>query len=308
MTSRQLVGSGEPWLPILLYHNIGPMPLQDPFGLTIAAEQFEQQMRCLVRLGYQTIWPSDWIAARRDGKPLPKKPVIVTFDDGYADIVEHAFPILWRYGLKAAAYVVTKRIGLTNTWDEVNGHRTMRLMSAKQICEWARRGIEFGSHTRTHPRLTSLSAQQLIDEIEGSRKDLQNLLGTEVLSFAYPYGDGADSNVVRDKLMRTCLMGMTVWDGPNSVETNPYEMRRVIILPRDSTKDFERKLRFQKTLATHVREHIPLWIKTVARFGFDLLPAAIAARRQRTTLERFYKSDRASALAYHHTQPGNTEL
>lgn len=260
-------------LPILLYHNVGPRPVEDPFHLTVATDQFEQQMRCLVSLGYQTIWPSDWIAARREGKRLPEKAVMVTLDDGYADIVEHAFPVLRRYRLKAAVYVVTKRLGLTNTWDEENGHRTMRLMSADQIREWAGQGIEFGSHMRTHPHLTALSDQQLNDEIEGSRDDLQSLLGAEVLSFAYPFGDGAESSVIREKLVRTYPMGMTVWEGPNYIETNPYQLRRVMILPSDSVKDFVRKLRFEKTLATWARAHLPRRIRTAARLGLEALRA-----------------------------------
>ena len=294
-------------LPILLYHNVGPLAGEDPFRLTVATDQFERQMRCLVSGGYQTIWPSEWLAARREGKPLPERAVMVTFDDGYADMVEHAFPILRRLGLKAAVYVVTKRLGLTNTWDEVNGHPTMRLMSADQVREWAGQGIEFGSHTRTHPHLTSLSAEQLTDEIDGSREDLQNLLGVEVLSVAYPYGDGVDSSVIREKLMRTYVMGVTVREGLNQIETNPYELRRVTILPRDSLKDFERKLRFEKTLATRAREHLPRPIRTAARLGLGavhalwirhLLPAAVAASGERLRRDRVCgKPDHTVALA-----------
>ncbi len=230
-------------------------------------------MRCLVSLGYQTIWPSEWIAARFEGKPLPEKPVIVTLDDGYADMVEHAFPVLRRYGLKAAVYVVTKRLGLTNTWDEIDGHRTMRLMSVDQILEWAGHGIEFGSHMRTHPHLSSLSEQQFTDEIEGSRDDLQSLLGTEVLSFAYPYGDGAESTKIREKLIRTYLLGMTVQEGLNCIETNPYELRRITVQPGDSLANFGRKLRFERSMAARVRQCLPRALRTAARRGLGVLGA-----------------------------------
>ncbi|HVA82504.1 MAG TPA: glycosyltransferase [Candidatus Binataceae bacterium] len=263
-------------LPMLLYHNVGPRPAEDPSLLTVATEQFERQMRWLVSRGYQTIWPSDWRAARRGRKPLPRKPVMLTFDDGYADMVEFAFPVLRRYGLKAAAYVVTKRLGLTNTWDEVNGHRTMRLMTAEQIRECAAQGIEFGSHTRTHPHLTSLSKEQLTDEIEGSRDDLRDLLGTEVVSFAYPYGDGVDSSLIREHLSSTYRLGLTTWDGLNQIETNPYELRRVMILPGDSLADFACKLGSGKSLPTMMREHLSGPIRTVARLGWRALRASWA--------------------------------
>jgi glycosyltransferase involved in cell wall biosynthesis/peptidoglycan/xylan/chitin deacetylase (PgdA/CDA1 family) len=294
-------------VPILLYHNVGPLPLDDPFNLTVAIDQFEHQMRRLVSLGYQTIWPSDWLSARREGRRLPERTVMVTFDDGYAEMVEHAFPVLRRYGLKAAVYVVTKRLGLTNTWDEVNGHRTMRLMSADQVREWARQGLEFGSHMRTHPHLTSLSEQRLTDEIEGSRDDLQSLLGGEVLSFAYPYGDGAENSRIREKLIRTYLLGMTVQEGLNYIETNPYELRRIMIRPGDSIMDFEHKLRGRKTLATWARAHLPRRLKTVARLGLVVLharhlsSAAIGAQGEGLCRERIDdEADRAVTL----TDPG----
>ncbi|MGH7780003.1 MAG: polysaccharide deacetylase family protein [Candidatus Binataceae bacterium] len=254
-------------LPILLYHNVGRLPVEDPHGLTVTPEQFERQMQWLVSRGYETIWPSDWLAAHKEGKPLPRNPIVLTFDDGYAEMVEYALPVLRRHGLKAAVYVVTRRLGLTNTWDEMNGRQTMRLMTADQVRQLPGQGIELGSHSRTHSHLTSLSESQLADEIEGSKNDLQNLLGAEVLSFAYPYGDGADSRIIREKLMRSYQLGMTVWDGPNSIESNPYELRRIAITPGDSLRDFERKLRFKKTVATLVCELVPLTARRAVRSG-----------------------------------------
>ena len=124
---------------------------------------------------------------------------------------------------------------------------------------------------RSH--LTSLSEQRLTDEIEGSRDDLQSLLGAEALSFAYPYGDGAESSEIREKLIRTYLLGMTVQDGFNYIETNPYELRRIMILPGDSIKDFERKLRFERSMAVRVRQCLPWAVRTAARRGLGVLGA-----------------------------------
>jgi glycosyltransferase involved in cell wall biosynthesis len=263
-------------LPILMYHNVGQRPAKDPFGLTVAPDRFELQMRYLVSHGYRTMWPSDWLALRSEGKPLQERAVLLTFDDGYADMVEYAFPILRRYGLKAAVYVVTRRLGLTNTWDEVNGNPTMRLITGEQICRWAGQGIEFGSHTQTHPHLAALNKQRLTDEIEGSRDDLKCLLGAEVISFAYPYRDGVDSTAIRQKLIRTYPLALTVNVGLNSIETNPYEMRRVPILPDDSLHRFERKLRFEQTIAAQLRGRLPEPIKKAARLSRLVLETAFS--------------------------------
>ncbi|MFZ0888807.1 MAG: polysaccharide deacetylase family protein [Candidatus Binataceae bacterium] len=273
LNSQQPANRRSHGLPILLYHNVGPLPPEDPFGLTVAPDQFEEQVRWLVSRGYETIWPSDWLAWRREGKALPRKPVLLTFDDGYADVAEYAFPVLRSHDLKAAVYVVTRRLGLTNTWDEADGHRTMRLMTVDQVRQWSELGIEFGSHTRTHPRLTSLSEERLAEEIEGSRDDLRCLLRRrvyqrqEVESFAYPYGDGADSSVVREHLGRTYQLALTVCGGLNLFKTNPYELRRVMILPGDSLMHFERKVRLGATQAPPLRERLPWPIRTAGRLG-----------------------------------------
>ena len=80
-------------LPVLMYHHVGPPRAGACPSLTVTAERFERQVSWLARKGYVGIRPTDWLA-RRAGWPLPSKPVLLTFDDGYADIVEHALPVL----------------------------------------------------------------------------------------------------------------------------------------------------------------------------------------------------------------------
>ena len=133
-----------------------------------------------------------------DGKGLPDKPVIITFDDGYENLAEYAFPVLQRYGFSATVFVVTGNLGGSNAWDEVRGSATLRLLSADQITEWAAKGIEFGSHTRSHPDLRTLAIEDAQHEISGSKRDLEEVLGSPVASFAYPYGfrnDAAEAGV-----------------------------------------------------------------------------------------------------------------
>lgn len=243
-------------VPVLLYHNVGPVPAEDPFNLTIAPEQFELQMQWLIKNGYQTITSSDWQAVQHRDIPFPRRPVMITFDDGYADIAEFALPVLRHHGLKAAVYVVTHRLGLTNSWDEENGYATMRLLSGDQVRYWAEQGIEFGSHTRTHPHLGLLSAQQLSGEINGSKEDLRNLLGTEVFSFAYPYGEGVESTIVRRYVRDNFQLGLTVRQGLNSKATSPYELRRSMILPDDTLLSFRLKLLMGRVPWDGIKAHL----------------------------------------------------
>jgi peptidoglycan/xylan/chitin deacetylase (PgdA/CDA1 family) len=175
-------------LPVLMYHHVGPARSGTLRELTVSSEKFERQVRWLARRGYVGILPSDWLRWLREGTGLPERPVLMTFDDGYADLTEHALPVLRRYGFGAVVFVVTGQLGRTNAWDEAHGSVTHRLMTAEQIQYWATQGIEFGAHSRTHADLTTLTRDQLREEVVGSGIELARLVGSRVSSFAYPYG------------------------------------------------------------------------------------------------------------------------
>lgn len=175
-------------LPVLLYHYIGPSRPGTFPQLSISSKTFEQQVRWLARLGYRGIRPSDWLAWLRDRTCLPEKAVLITFDDGYADLTEYAFPVLQHYGFGAGVFIVTGEVGGTNTWDEAKGSAPHQLMTGDQIRYWATQGIEYGAHSRTHVDLTTLTPNGLREEVLGSKNDLVKLLGSRVTSFAYPYG------------------------------------------------------------------------------------------------------------------------
>src|SRR5262245_26622074 len=134
-------------LPVLLYHHVGRRDLQTRRNLTVSPERFASHVGWLVARGYRGIRPADWLAWRVHGTALPRKPILITFDDAYAELVAHALPTLERNGFGAAVYVPTACVGRTLPWDD------SPVMSAAEIREWAGRGIEFGAHTRTHPDL-----------------------------------------------------------------------------------------------------------------------------------------------------------
>lgn len=223
-------------VPVLMYHHVGPRRHGVSSELSVSPEQFEQEMRWLARRGYVGISPSDWLRWLRDGKDLPAKPVLLTFDDAYADIAKYALPVLRRYGFKGAVFVVTGQLAGTNTWDEAKGHDTHQLMSEEQIRYWAGQEIEFGTHSRTHADLTQLSANECIQEIAGSKADLAALLGSSVVSFAYPYGKYNDA--VRDVVGGEFDLAFSVNEGMNYLRSDPHLLRRTYVGPDDSLIDF----------------------------------------------------------------------
>jgi glycosyltransferase involved in cell wall biosynthesis/peptidoglycan/xylan/chitin deacetylase (PgdA/CDA1 family) len=232
-------------LPVLLYHHVGPHHPGTISGLTVSPEQFEKHVRWLAKRGYQGICPADWLKWRREGTGLPDKPILFTFDDAYTDLAQYAFPILHRYGFGASVYVVTGQLGGTNAWDEARGFGTLDLMTAEQIREWSAKGIEFGAHSRTHANLPTLSEADLTDEVVGSAKDLASILGSRVISFAYPYG-------FHNQAVDDCVRGAfdlafiaDDWDeGLNDLQTDPHLLRRTMVQTKDSLLALELRARF----------------------------------------------------------------
>jgi peptidoglycan/xylan/chitin deacetylase (PgdA/CDA1 family) len=113
----------------------------------------------------------------------------VTFDDGYEDFLDTAVPILEKLGFSATVYVVAGMLGSENNWEHDGGPRPkLRLFGADGVREVSERGMEVGSHSVTHPRLSGLESETLIHEVGDSRQILSQILGAPVEGFSYPYG------------------------------------------------------------------------------------------------------------------------
>ena len=243
-------------LLVLLYHHVGPNSAGLYPSLTVSPGLFEEQLRWLARRGYVGIRPSDWLRWRREGTALPAKPVLLTFDDGYADVAEYALPLLRSYGFGASVFIVTGRVGGTNTWDEAEGSGTQRLMTSEQIRYWATQQIEFGSHSRTHADLTTLAETKLDAEVTGSGNELSNILGTRVISFAYPYGH--HSEVVRQRVEHTYDLAFTVDEGVNGRQTDLLLLKRTMVWPSNTTLDLAFQVRWGWSPLRRFRTMVPL--------------------------------------------------
>lgn len=179
---------------ILMYHGVAQAP-EDPNQLCVTPERFASQMAWLERRGLRGVGIAELVNATRAGRH--RGLVGITFDDGYASVLDAALPLLRRHGFRATAFIITERLGGSNDWDE---GPSFPLLTVDGVRELARAGIEIGSHSATHPRLAGLSPGRLRDEIRQSRARLAGLLGAEVPGFAYPYGsmDVAARGAVRD--------------------------------------------------------------------------------------------------------------
>jgi peptidoglycan/xylan/chitin deacetylase (PgdA/CDA1 family) len=217
-------------MTVLTYHHVGSRPPHVPHpSLTVTTEQFARQMAWLRRRGYHTITSSQWIAHRERSAPLPSKPVMLTFDDAYADLETTALPAMKRYGFTGVIFAITGRVGLPTPWDG------MPTMSREQLLRCAGGGMEIGSHTRTHLDLSTLEAGKLDGEIAGSRQDLEQA-GLPPVSFSYPFG--RHNEAARKSAASAFALVFTEREGRNTPLTEPFDMRRTMVLPCDTSLDF----------------------------------------------------------------------
>jgi peptidoglycan/xylan/chitin deacetylase (PgdA/CDA1 family) len=178
---------------VLMYHRVGEVT-HDPNSLAVSPRRFRQQMTWLKRRGLRGVAISQLVDAMYSG--TDKGLVGITFDDGYADLLDQVPTVLHQYGFSATAFVVTHRLGSVNDWDP---DTPWQLLDADGVRKVADAGLEIASHGRTHISLSATDPAVLRDEIHGSRSDLYGLLGAPVHGFAYPYGsvDEAAREAVR---------------------------------------------------------------------------------------------------------------
>lgn len=235
---------------MLLYHHIGnPKPGTSHLSLTVTPAKFRRQVRWLRWRGFVAITPSQWLAYCTTGAPLPRKPIIFTFDDAYADCATYAFPVLESVGFQSVVYVITSLVGASTSWDG------LPLMKLKQIQYWAAHGVEIGAHTRTHPDLTAASVQEAADEIAGSKDDLIEA-GLTPLSFAYPYGYFDES--VRKSVQQVFPLAFTCEEGLNNRQTDPLLLNRTMVHPGDTLLDIEFRAAMGKSPLDWLRSHVRL--------------------------------------------------
>lgn len=180
------MGEGVP--PILCYHKVDP---RLELGFTrLGPHVFRHQVQTLARLGYRALSGAELLAALTNPHPSNPAPrtVVFTFDDGYAALAEHAFPVLADHGFPALVFVITDYAGRENSWDVQYGWRVFRHLSWDDLARWQERGIEAHAHGATHARLTWLPDAEAADELGRAREAIVQRLGRAPLGISYPFG------------------------------------------------------------------------------------------------------------------------
>jgi len=208
--------------PILMYHHVKNCDENcDDIeqGLSVSNSDFEAQMKYLSDNGYKTIFLDD-LFYKSDAKTLA-----LTFDDGYLDNLSEAAPILKKYNLSATLFVICDSVG------------TDRYLNWEQIKQLSDQNWQIGAHTKTHPNLTTLSKEDMEDQIASCKTEIEKNIGKPVKFFSYPAGKFDDTviSVVKDSGFSGAV---TTVSGTKNNKNNPFELKRLRINGSDSLDGF----------------------------------------------------------------------
>ncbi|MEV7321089.1 polysaccharide deacetylase family protein [Streptomyces sp. NPDC093970] len=236
-------------VPILMYHSVATSPNSATRALSVAPEAFARQMALVADLGLTPVTTAALAAGWRLGGPLPDRPVLITFDDGYEGVHRHALPVLAKHGFASTLFVSTGWI--RGPYDTGGGLDAM--LDWDQVRELADADCEIGGHSHTHPQLDQLDDDRLRAELVWSRDIVAEQLGAAPASFAYPYG--YSSRRVRQAVRDTgYAQALAVENGLARRRQGPYALRRVTVRRSTDAAEFAQLLQGRAIARTFARD------------------------------------------------------
>ncbi|MFB7271393.1 polysaccharide deacetylase family protein [Streptomyces sp. NPDC056244] len=227
-----------------MYHSVADTA-DDPYQVTVSPARLERQLGWLRRRGLTGVGMERLLRARAEGRGAGL--VGLTFDDGYADFLDHAVPLLRKYGFTATVFVLPGRLGGTNEWDRPGPSKP--LLTGPGIRAAQAAGMEIGSHGLRHTDLTKADDDLLAAETARSREILRTLTGAEVTGFCYPYG-AVDTRVIGAVRAAGYAYACAISPGPL---TGMFALPRVHV----GEKDTGPRLRLKHGLHRWRREPVP---------------------------------------------------
>jgi peptidoglycan/xylan/chitin deacetylase (PgdA/CDA1 family)/glycosyltransferase involved in cell wall biosynthesis len=218
---------------VLAYHAIADLvgaSVLEPYA--VPPDVFRRQLDTLQRAGFKFVNADEFLRFLQGRGGLPRRALLLTFDDCYQDLLEVVFPILEERRIPAIAFAVSGLLGGTNVWDEAIGAPQLPLLNEEGLRKLSAGGVEIGAHSRTHRPLTTSSSDELSEEIAGSIDDLEKIGLKRPRLFAYPYGDWDEK--VQRAIQKAHLEAAFTVD-PDIVRSgqSPYQLPRIEILRQD---------------------------------------------------------------------------
>lgn len=231
-------------VPVLMYHRVGQAHNDWEARYAISAANFAAHMRALARKGYHAIGIDAFLDWLEGGPPLPEGAMLVTFDDGFRGVREHALPVLESLGWPFTVFLVSDLIGGQDIWTRASNPsgQIYPLLDAAEIRDMQERGTSFHSHTRSHASLPSLDDGPLADQLAGSRQALAQLLGHDVTCIAYPFGH-LDERVEAATSQAGYRAAFSTQPGFNRRDVNRFRIRRIDVFGTDTPAMLLRKIK-----------------------------------------------------------------
>ena len=224
-------------VPILMYHQLSPQPVAAFAKYTVTPRAFAAHMRWLRLAGYRPITLDALLAYRRGGHQPPRRPVVITFDDGFQDCVEQAAPILQAKGFTAVFYLVAGLIGQRSAWLAAERGVTFPLMDWTTARRLQAAGFQCGAHTISHPRLANLDAASCYEELWRGRRGLGGQPGEGGEYLAPPFllfCENGRTLAAESGYHSACSVEI----GFSTPEDDPLALRRIPVTGQDSLLDF----------------------------------------------------------------------
>lgn len=230
-------------LPILMYHRIGDAKNDWERKYCVEPVRFAAHMQALAKAGWQAVPLASFLGWLDGQVELPEKAFLLTFDDGFLGVHEHAAPVLTRLNWLPTIFLVSQLLGKRDLWCASHNPsgETYPLMDAGHIRELRGLGFSFQSHTRNHADLPTLDDATLQNELRGSREDLEDVLGEPVTHLAYPYGR-YDDRVLQCAQAAGYHSAFSTQPGFNRRDIDRYRLRRLDVFGTDSPAALCRKI------------------------------------------------------------------
>ncbi|MEU9123023.1 polysaccharide deacetylase family protein [Streptomyces sp. NPDC048506] len=234
-----------------MYHAVTVAPTPAVVDLSVTPAAFAEQLAVLADRGFTPLTAADLATAWRQGRPLPDRPVLITFDDGYEGVYRHALPALARHGFPATLFVSTG--WLRGPYD--TGGALDTPLDWDQVRKLAGAGVEIGGHSHTHARLDDLDDDRLRHELLRCKEIIADEVGTAPESFAYPYGHSSRRvrRAVRGLGFRQALaVGNTL----AARRQGPYALARLTVRHRTGTEEFARMVEGRGLVRAFARDRV----------------------------------------------------
>lgn len=227
-----------------MYHRVGAANNAWEARYAISPEAFAAQMAALASRGLRAVGIDSMVDWLEGGAALPEGAILITFDDGFRGVREHALPILEAKGWPFTVFLVSDLIGKEDAWTRSANPAgvTYPLLDEREIRDMQRRGVSFHSHTSSHASLPTLDGDALTEQLIGSRQALTRLLDTDVRYLAYPFGH-VDERVESATRAAGYRAAFSTRSGFNRQSVNPFQIRRIDVFGTDTPSMLMRKIR-----------------------------------------------------------------